>query len=239
MSWKKQCKVLMGAGAVLMAGFLVWQNKQSTLLEEEYRAVSLMKQENKEAGEKESQGDKRIALTFDDGPHPVYTPRLLDGLKKRGVKATFFVVGENAQNNPDIIKRMNKEGHLVGNHTYDHVQISALSDKAACEQIVKTDEVVFKLTGRHTEYVRPPFGLWKEGLECGIEMFPVMWTVDPLDWTTGNTDRVVSKVVSKAKDNDIILLHDYYKSSVDAALRIVDLLEAEGYEFVTVDELII
>lgn len=239
MKWRKRCKVLAAAGIVVMAGFLVWQSTVLSRIREQTQVISLMEKENKKVQEQDDPDNKRIALTFDDGPHPVYTPKLLDGLKKRGVKATFFVVGKNAEENPEIIKRMSKEGHLIGNHTYDHVQISALSEKAASEQIVKTDDAIFRLTGRHTEFVRPPFGLWKDGLECGIQMFPVMWTIDPLDWTTGNTDSVVQKVVSKAKDDDIILLHDYYDSSVKAALRIVDILKTEGYEFVTVDELII
>lgn len=181
----------------------------------------------------------KIALTFDDGPHPVYTPELLDGLKERNVQVTFFVVGKNIEGNEDIIRRMSEDGHLIGNHTYDHVEITKLSDGEASEEIGKTSDLVEKITGKPTEFVRPPFGLWKDNLECGIEMIPVMWTVDPLDWTTKNTTGVVNRVVTKAKENDIILLHDYYESSVQAALRIVDILQAEGYEFVTVDELIL
>lgn len=227
-------------GAVLFAVFLLWRNEKDLSVRDADRAVSLMEVENgKAAVGSDAPDTKRIALTFDDGPHPVCTPRLLDGLKERGVKATFFVIGKNAEANPDIIKRMSGEGHLIGNHTYDHVQISSLSDEAACAQITKTDDAVFSLTGKHTEYVRPPFGLWKDGLECGLEMFPIMWTIDPRDWTTGNADRIVGSVVPKAKDDAIILLHDCYESSVDAALRIVDLLQAEGYVFVTVDELIV
>ena len=89
------------------------------------------------------------------------------------------------------------------------------------------------------QYIRPPFGVWQRKLENHLDVLPVMWTVDPLDWTTENVDEVVNKVVSQAKENDIILLHDCYKSSVEAALRIVDLLKAEGFEFVTVDKLIL
>lgn len=181
----------------------------------------------------------KIALTFDDGPHPVYTPKLLDGLKERNVKATFFVVGKNIVGNEEIIKRMDQEGHLIGNHTYDHVKITALKAEAACEQIVKTSSLVKEITGKDTEYIRPPFGEWDKSLECGINLFPVLWSIDPLDWTTKNTDQVVDKVVGEAEEDAIILLHDYYDSSVEAALRIVDILQAEGYEFVTVDKLIL
>nr|WP_238723363.1 polysaccharide deacetylase family protein [Diplocloster agilis] len=181
----------------------------------------------------------KIALTFDDGPHPVFTPELLDGLKERNVQATFFVIGKNVEGNEEIIKRMSDDGHLIGNHTFDHVEITKLSREEASDEIERTSELVEEITGSPTEYVRPPFGLWKDDLECGIQMIPVMWTVDPLDWTTGNSTNVVNKVVTKVKENDIILLHDYYESSVQAALRIVDILQKEGYEFVTVDELIL
>ena len=180
----------------------------------------------------------RIALTF-DGPHPVYTPKLLDGLKERNVKATFFVVGKNIEGREDIIKRMDEEGHLIGNHTYDHVKITGLPEEEACAQITKTSELVKEITGKNTEFVRPPFGAWDKKLECGFEMFPVLWSIDPLDWTTKNVDAVVQKVLSRAEENSIILLHDYYDSSVEAALKIVDALLERGFEFVTVDELVL
>lgn len=181
----------------------------------------------------------KIALTFDDGPHPVYTPKLLDGLKERNVKATFFVVGKNIEGREDIIKRMDEEGHLIGNHTYDHVKITGLPPEEACAQITKTSELVKEITGKNTEFVRPPFGAWDKKLECGFEMFPVLWSIDPLDWTTKNVDAVVQKVLSRAEENSIILLHDYYDSSVEAALKIVDALLERGFEFVTVDELVL
>lgn len=181
----------------------------------------------------------RIALTFDDGPHPVYTPALLDGLKERGVTATFFVVGKNIEGNEDIIRRMDEEGHLIGNHTWDHVKITGLPAAEACDQLARTSEKIREITGKNTEYVRPPFGEWDKKLDCGFAMFPVLWSVDPLDWTTKNTDTVVRKVLEGATDGGIILLHDYYQSSVDAALRIVDSLTEQGYEFVTVDKLVL
>lgn len=181
----------------------------------------------------------RVALTFDDGPHPVYTPELLDGLKERQVKATFFVVGKNIEGHEDIIRRMDEEGHLIGNHTYDHVKITGMPAEQACAQIMKTSTLVEKITGKRTEFIRPPFGAWDKTLDCGFEMFPVLWSVDPLDWTTKNTDAVVRKVLDEAEEDSIILLHDFYDSSVEAALRIVDTLQKKGYEFVTVDKLIL
>ena len=180
----------------------------------------------------------RIALTFDDGPS-ICTTDLLDGLKERNVKATFFLVGENVEIYPEIVKRIYEEGHLIGNHTYHHVEITKLSDEKAMYEINKTDEVISEITGERVQYIRPPFGVWQRELENHLDVLPVMWSIDPLDWTTENVDEVVNKIVSQAKENDIILLHDCYKSSVEAALRTVDLLKAEGFEFVTVDQLIL
>lgn len=182
---------------------------------------------------------KVAALTFDDGPHPVYTERLLDGLKERGVQATFFVVGKNIPGNEELIARMEEEGHLIGNHTYDHVKICDMSQEDACSQVQKASDLVREITGHDTEFIRPPFGAWNNGLECNFVMIPVLWDVDPLDWTTSDTSLVVQRVVEETEDQDIILLHDYYSSSVEAALQIVDILQERGFEFVTVDELVL
>ena len=181
----------------------------------------------------------KIALTFDDGPSAVWTPALLDGLKERGVKATFFLIGENADKNPEIVKRMAEEGHLIGNHTYHHVELIKVSENEARLELADTSAVIVRITGKEPEYMRPPFGTWQRKLEQDIQMLPVLWTIDPLDWTTENQAEIVNKVVTEAEENDIILLHDCYKSSVEAGLRIVDILQEEGFVFVTVDELLL
>ena len=180
----------------------------------------------------------RIALTFDDGPHPTYTMELLDGLKERGVHATFFVTGEHAQLHPEVIKRMQEEGHLIGNHTYSHVQLRSSNKKRFKEELQRTNGILYDITGQEVLYVRPPYGSWDRTLEKELNMFPVFWTIDPTDWSCLNADTVTQRVVKKAKDNAIILLHDYYPTSVKAALRIVDALQAKGYQFVTVDEIL-
>lgn len=194
------------------------------------------KESVEESGVKEKPS---IAITFDDGPSGRYTGRLLDGLKERNVKASFFLIGENAEENPVLVERIYKEGHLIGNHTYSHVQMTHLSEEAAVREIEKTDQVISAITGEHVAYMRPPFGAWQRELEIKMEVLPVLWSVDPLDWTTENVDEIVSKVVTEVEEGDIILLHDCYASSVEAALRIVDILQKEGYEFVTVDRLLI
>lgn len=185
------------------------------------------------------QEKKKIALTFDDGPHAVYTERLLDGLKERGIHATFFVVGENLEGKEELLKRILEEGHIIGNHTYNHVQLNLLSMDAACVEIWKTNTAIFDITGKIPVYIRPPYGLWDEDSACAADMEIVLWNIDSEDWKYKNKSRIVERVVKQAKDNGIILLHDIYQTSVEAALEIADRLIEQGYEFVTVDELMI
>ncbi|MCM1091772.1 MAG: polysaccharide deacetylase family protein [Butyrivibrio sp.] len=182
--------------------------------------------------------EKKIALTFDDGPHPQYTEQLLDGLKERGVHATFFVTGEHAKLHPDVIARMQSEGHLIGNHTYSHMQLTKSNRERFKEELIATNEVLEEITGEEVEFVRPPYGSWDKSFEKELNMFPVLWTVDPLDWSSRNVSSITEKIMNKAGENDIILMHDYYETSVTAALKVVDELQAEGYTFVTVEEIL-
>lgn len=182
----------------------------------------------------------RIALTFDDGPSAKYTPVLLDGLKERNVKATFFVIGSNIEKdgNEALIKRMQDEGHLIGNHTYHHVDLSGLNAEDAHREIEMTEQLIFDITGKETSVVRPPFGKFQTGSEEPDKLY-VKWTVDSSDWQTKNTPEIVRKVVTEAGENDIILMHDCYETSVEAALQIIDVFQEKDYEFVTVDQLLI
>lgn len=118
--------------------------------------------------------EKKIALTFDDGPHPVYTEQLLDGLKKRTVKATFFILGEQAEMYPDIVKRIGEEGHLIGNHTYSHLQYSPSREVEFGQELVKTNEILKDITGQEVMFVRPPYGSWNKKYETQLNMFPVL-----------------------------------------------------------------
>lgn len=181
---------------------------------------------------------KKIALTFDDGPHPRYTEQLLDGLKERNVVATFFVTGENAQNYPNIIRREQEEGHLIGNHTYSHIQLNSGNRETFREELVKTNEILENITGETVSFVRPPYGSWDKSFEKELNMFPVLWNIDPLDWCSHNAECIAAKVVENAGDGDIILMHDYYDTSVTAALEVVDVLQKRGFQFVTVEEIL-
>lgn len=185
------------------------------------------------------QEKKKIALTFDDGPHPKYTEALLDGLKDREIQVTFFVTGEHAKIHPDIIERMNKEGHSIGNHTYSHMQLTRENRERFKKELIETNQLLTEITGKEIIFVRPPYGAWDKSLETELNMIPVMWNVDPLDWCSSDVSGVVNRVLEKAEENSIILMHDYYETSVMAALQIVDILQKEGYSFVTVEEIVL
>ena len=187
----------------------------------------------------ERPGEKVIALTFDDGPHDVCTPRLLDGLKERGVHATFFLMGENIEGNEPLVRRMQEEGHLIGNHSYRHIQLTKAGEDKVCDAIEQTEEIISGITGTRPQYLRPPYGDWNDELECRMNLTTVFWTVDSLDWQLQNTSKIVQRVLKRAGNSDIILMHDIFPTSVDAALQIVDTLQGQGYTFVTVDELMI
>lgn len=186
----------------------------------------------------ETQEKKQVAITFDDGPDPVYTPELLAGLKERNVKATFFLLGKQVEQYPDIVKQMYEEGHVVGCHSYEHVDLSQMSEEEACAQVKRICDLIYGITGERPSFVRPPYGEWLPCLDEDFCMIPVLWDVDPLDWATKDAQLVTNRVLEDVEEYDIILMHDASESSVEAALRVIDVLQGDGYEFVTVEDLI-
>lgn len=190
-----------------------------------------------EVEETESGGQKLIALTFDDGPRRSTTTALLDGLAERGVKATFFLIGAQVEDNRDVVRRMDREGHQIGIHTYDHVQLTDLNRADFDAQVEKTRQVL-KATLDHNDFLlRPPYGILDDSVKAWAGCPIILWSIDPEDWGDQNAAREIEHVVANAKDGSIILLHDIFSPSVEAALAIVDRLHAQGYLFVTVEEL--
>lgn len=179
---------------------------------------------------------KYVALTFDDGPRQETTSALLDGLLEREAKATFFLIGEEIEHQEDLVKRMAAEGHQVGNHSWSHKNLKELSPEDAALEIGRTDQALQKVLGEGSYWLRPPYGLPnpKEPLNVPI----IRWNVDPRDWESRDTEAVYQHVLSHVKPDSIILLHDIYETSVDAALRLLDTLGEQGYRFVTVEELL-
>ena len=180
---------------------------------------------------------KLIALTFDDGPRRSTTTALLDGLKQRGVRATFFLIGQQVPGNEDLVQRMDAEGHQVGLHTYDHVMLTGLNAADFSAQVDRSRALLTSVLGRSDFLLRPPYGMVDDGVKKRARAPLLLWSIDPQDWDDKNTQRIVEHVVSRAGDGDVILLHDIYSTSVEAALQIVDALHQRGFLFVTADEL--
>lgn len=186
----------------------------------------------------EQQEARKVALTFDDGPSE-YTMELSRGLKERGVQATFFLLGENMEGRREMVEQLVKDGHLIGNHSYHHVQLNKLSKEAAEGEIEKTNQLIREWTGEDPLYIRPPYGAWSQELENVVDMIPVFWNVDSLDWKLQNKERVLCCLSGQVEEGDMILMHDGYQSSVDAAFALVDQLQNQGFVFVNVEEMIL
>ncbi|WP_238122563.1 MULTISPECIES: polysaccharide deacetylase family protein [unclassified Xanthobacter] len=183
-----------------------------------------------------------IALTFDDGPNAQTTPKLLDLLKERGIKATFFVLGNMAAKHPDVLKRIADEGHEIGNHSWSHPQLTRIKLDAADKQVSDTNEVVFQVTGKRPHFLRPPYGSMKPALRDHLEkeygLTIVNWSVDPLDWKRRDSQVVYDEIMKQVQPGAIVLAHDIYPSTVDAMARVLDDLIAKGYKFGTIPQLI-
>ena len=185
-----------------------------------------------------AKGDKLIALTFDDGPDSKDTPRLLDGLKERGVSVTFFVQGQSLEWGSRYVSRAYAEGHEIGSHSWDHPNLPDLSTESAMEQFTRSYELLDKICGEGADYlIRPPYGNSTAEFREKIGAPLIHWSVDTLDWETLNEYSVRDSILNEAYDGAIVLLHDIHATSVDGALMAIDVLLARGYELVTVSEL--
>lgn len=183
-------------------------------------------------------GKKQIALTFDDGPNPKTTPQIIKTLKKYDAKATFFVVGKNVQKYPKTVKEVFDAGHEIGNHTYDHSKLTTLSVKQVRTQIQLTDIAVKAAINQNTTLFRPPYGAYNKTITGLLNVPNVMWSIDTLDWKHHDPKKTLQIVKSNAKKNSIILMHDIHQTTADSLDAVLAYLSDEGYEFVTVSELL-
>lgn len=178
-----------------------------------------------------------VALTFDDGPSPVFTTEILNILKENDAKATFFVLGANAEIYPDLLRQIAESGSEIGSHTYGHLDLRELEQPALDYQVYTTQEIVRRETGMVPEVLRPPYGFINEDLINRINLPVILWSLDTLDWQSRDPDAVYRRVMNNIKDGEIVLMHDSYESSVEAVKRIIPELKRRGYRIVTVSEL--
>lgn len=182
-----------------------------------------------------------VALTFDDGPHPVYTPQILRILEDHGIPATFFVVGRNAKRSPEILRLMKEKGHALGNHTFSHVRLTAVNNGTLKEEIERTREIILIETGINTSLFRPPFGAFdaRSLAEVALRNLEVvLWSVDSRDWATHNLGDIRRNVERKTHSGAIVLLHDVHQQTVDVLPGLIEFLKQRGYTFVTIPEML-
>ncbi|WP_078546555.1 polysaccharide deacetylase family protein [Litchfieldia alkalitelluris] len=193
-------------------------------------------------------GKNQVALTFDDGPDPRFTPQLLDVLKKNNVKATFFLMGARAEAFPDLVKRIQAEGHIIGNHTYWHPNLVEQGDLATLErEVTQTERVLEELLGYRTKLFRAPYGfLYNELVEKLAQMnYSVIgWSVDSLDWQESAPEVITYTITSNIHPGAIILMHDGAEwdgdrtNTIKSVEQLIPVLKQQGLEFVTVPELV-
>ncbi|MDP0491751.1 MAG: polysaccharide deacetylase family protein [Verrucomicrobiota bacterium JB023] len=186
--------------------------------------------------------DRYIAMTFDDGPHPQNTPRLLDILRQRNIKATFYVIGKNVKTYPEITRRIVAEGHEIGNHTWNHPNLTKLSPSKVRDELTTTRDVIIRTTGVQPRTMRPPYGALLTSQRNTIHRefgYPtILWDVDPLDWKRPGTAVVRSRILNGTKGGSIVLAHDLHSTTIDAMPSTLDGLLAKGFQFVTVSQLL-
>lgn len=181
-----------------------------------------------------------VALTFDDGPSGALTERLLDGLKARNARATFFLCGYRMEQYPELLDRYVAEGHELGVHSTVHEDLTKLTGAQVRQDMMETVQRIFVETGTQPKLMRPPGGAWNKTVAQEAEaegMSIILWSVDPKDWASGDSGQVLHAMAVKTGGGDVILMHDMSKSSVQAALALVDQMQRQGYVFVTVSEL--
>ena len=186
----------------------------------------------------EKKNRKVVALTFDDGPNPTTTNQALDTLSKYGIKATFFVLGKNVSGNEEILKRMKSDGHVIGNHSWSHPVLSKLSLDEAKKQITDTEDALTKVLGSSSKLMRPPYGAITDDIRNSLDLSFIMWDVDSLDWKNKNEASILTEIQREVKNGSIILMHDIHAETVHALPKVIDYLKGQGYDFVTVPDLL-
>jgi peptidoglycan-N-acetylglucosamine deacetylase len=189
--------------------------------------------------------DKAVALTFDDGPDGEWTPKILDILQQKKVKATFFVIGKQAREYPDMLRRIYADGHVIGDHTLDHVDLTKLDAQQVDQEIEQCSFIIHEIIGKTPRLVRPPFGFHNATVDNTIyskDRIIVLWSLDTEDWTGLDAATVKARVLPKMQNGFIVLQHDGVNpklgGSVQALPDIIDGLKAQGYTFVTISELL-
>lgn len=181
---------------------------------------------------------KLIALTFDDGPAGKKTEKLLDGLEKHDAKVTFFLIGNKIDGQEELVKKIYNSGHTIGSHTFNHKNLFTVKkDEEILEEIELTNEKIKNIINEDVKFLRPPYGNYNHKILDLVDMSFILWNIDTQDWKVKNAKRISNYIVNNVSDGDIVLLHDIYKSSINGVLKAIEILEEDGYAFVSLEEM--
>ena len=218
---------------------------QHEVIQEEIKNVEEVTAQKEEQEEQEQiteqkeldPSGKYVAFTFDDGPHPKVTPRILQTLRNYNIKATFFMLGNQVEKYPDLAKQVADYGHEIGNHTYSHPNLKKLTTEEMMEEIHRTNEIITLTTGIKPTSFRPPYGIYTDEVlhytkQNGYST--ILWSVDSLDWKSRNASAINHTVTQHTTNGSIILMHDIHAATADALPQLIQTLQAKGYQFITV-----
>lgn len=181
---------------------------------------------------------KLIAFTFDDGPKPQNTERIIQALEKNDARATFFMLGQNAKAYPDIVKKVANSGNEVSGHSWDHPLLTKLGQSAIRNQCDRMNQAIYAAAKTNAANFRPPYGGINDNVKQAVDGALILWSVDTLDWKTRNAAATIDSILKHAKDGDIVLMHDIHVQTVDAVEQVLPKLKEKGYEVCTVSELL-
>lgn len=225
----------------MLAQIVAEEEERKLREEEERRRKEEEERRRQEQKRPAGQIGKYVAFTFDDGPHPQVTPRVLDILSKYGAKATFFMLGSEVNKYPNIVKRIASEGHELGNHSHNHPDLTKMDYASVEKQFSGTRSLIEQVTGINTSLFRPPYGAINSNVisaagNTGSSL--ILWSVDSLDWQSRNANAVYNQVMATVQSGSIVLMHDLYPTTADALERVLKTLKDQGFKFVTVSELL-
>ncbi|PIC63565.1 hypothetical protein CSV79_10960 [Sporosarcina sp. P13] len=181
--------------------------------------------------------EKKVALTFDDGPDPHFTKKVLETLQKYNVKATFFMLGNRVEEYPNIAKMVAEAGHEIGNHSWNHPPLTGLTDEELHDEVRATEDIILQATGQRATVFRPPYGAVNQQVRESSKLPVVLWNVDTLDWQHLDPEKLLENIEADVKSDSIVLMHDIHKSTAEGLDAVLEFLQSQGYSFVTVSEM--
>jgi peptidoglycan/xylan/chitin deacetylase (PgdA/CDA1 family) len=224
---------------VTLLGVIVWNdmNKSFSYAAKQEEVIKVIEPVITREDNEYFEGKKLVAITFDDGPSSSTTNDLVDWLSTKDARVSFFMVGNRVNKNAELVKKIYDAGHTIGNHSYSHKSFNKQQPDSYLYEINTTNQLIKDITGEDVIFLRPPYGSYKKSTLENVNMNFVLWSIDTLDWKTRNVDMIFEEIVNNVQDGDIVLMHDLYDTTVEAAKKSIDYLLENGYAVVSLEEM--